>query len=425
MRRLYIGRHRQRGVIAIIVAMSIAVLIGFVGLALDLGQLFVTKTELQNAADACALSASSALTGTDANQLIIAENRGMTIAKANKVALQKNDVSAVPSDVRFSETLNGQYFPSGGVAAADILKMKYAKCTLSRNEIKTWFIHVLNVLPGVVIGDQSVSSMAAATLSPSQTTCALPLAICERDLAVQPPFQKGEWIGGKVGANDNITGDFKWVNYIKNNSAKDIKDILTGEGVCNLPSTGEKVGAPGGKGGEAAAWNTRFGIYGGGPYKNAAEAVPDFTGFAYTADTAIKSWPEKFNAYEGASSTGNPNFKTARTANDPYQTDKYSGLKTTGKESSRPTHKNEGSDRRVGIVPVVNCKDFEGGSHEAAIKTFACILMLHPLEQGGGAETPMWLEYIGLTSDASSPCASMGLAGSSTSAGPLVPALVQ
>lgn len=421
MQRPLFHRTRQGGAVAIIVALSIAVLIGFGGLALDSGQLFVSKTELQNAADACALSASAALTGTSANQLVIAENYGKTAGQANRVGFQKNAVQVAGTDVTFSQTLNGAYFPKDAIAAADVLKMKFAKCTLARTGIKTWFIQVLNLLPGIKIGDQAVASMGAATLQPSQTSCALPVAICQG----ATPFLKGQWIQGAVGASDSLTGDFKWVNYIKANSAKDIKDILTGAGVCNLPATGEEVGAPGGKGSEAAAWNTRFGIYAGG-YKGPAEGIPDVTGYAYTEH----SWPAKFNAYAGTSPSGYPNFKTARANYAAYQGDGNqageSGLKTNGTPISSATHLASGSDRRLGIVPVVDCAQFSGGSHNAAIQRFACVLMLHPLEQGaGGKSTRMFLEYLGESNDPSSPCASIGLPGSSTSVGPLVPALVQ
>jgi len=421
MQRPSFYRTRQGGAVAIIVALLIAVLIGFGGLALDSGQLFVSKTELQNAADACALSASAALTGASANQLTIAENYGKTAGQANRVGFQKNAVQVANTDVTFSQTLNGTYYPKNSVAATDVLKMKFAKCTLARTGIKTWFIQVLNLLPNIKIGDQAVASMGAATLQPSQTSCALPVAVCQGASA----FMKGQWIEGAVGAKDSLTGDFKWINYIKANSAKDIKDILTGAGVCNVPATGEQVGAPGGKGSEAAAWNTRFGIYTGG-YKDPTDGIPDETGYAYTEF----SWPAKFNAYAGTSPSGYPNFKSARSSYAAYQGDGnlagQSGLKTNGTAINSATHKASGSDRRLGIVPVVDCSEFDGGSHQAAIKSFACVLMLHPLEQGAGsATTRMFLEYLGQSNDPSSPCASIGLPGTSTSVGPLVPVLVQ
>jgi Flp pilus assembly protein TadG len=56
-------RCRQRGAVAVVVGLTIFVLVGMIGLALDLGQMFVNKTELQNAADACALAAARELDG--------------------------------------------------------------------------------------------------------------------------------------------------------------------------------------------------------------------------------------------------------------------------------------------------------------------------------------------------------------------------
>lgn len=57
-------KSRQQGAVAIIVAFSLVLLVGMLGLVLDLGHLYVTKTELQNAADAAALSGAKRLDGT-------------------------------------------------------------------------------------------------------------------------------------------------------------------------------------------------------------------------------------------------------------------------------------------------------------------------------------------------------------------------
>lgn len=53
----------QRGAVAIIVGICIVVLVGMIGLVVDMGHLFVFKTELQNAADSCALAAAKELDG--------------------------------------------------------------------------------------------------------------------------------------------------------------------------------------------------------------------------------------------------------------------------------------------------------------------------------------------------------------------------
>ena len=51
----------NRGATAIIVAISLLVLIGFLALAVDVGYLYGTKNELQNTADAAALAATRKL----------------------------------------------------------------------------------------------------------------------------------------------------------------------------------------------------------------------------------------------------------------------------------------------------------------------------------------------------------------------------
>lgn len=99
MKRPFNLPARQRGAVAVIVALSLVGMIGFVGLALDLGKLFVAKSELQNSADACALAAARELTGANANQLKLAEAAGKATGEQHKVLVsggtdcsQKRDV---------------------------------------------------------------------------------------------------------------------------------------------------------------------------------------------------------------------------------------------------------------------------------------------------------------------------------------------
>ena len=68
-----VPRRRQEGVVAVIVGIVLVAMIAMAGLALDLGQLYVVKAELQNAADACALSAIQSVTGSTGQQLQIGE----------------------------------------------------------------------------------------------------------------------------------------------------------------------------------------------------------------------------------------------------------------------------------------------------------------------------------------------------------------
>ena len=85
--------RKESGAVAVIVALSLVALTGFVGLALDLGKLFVAKTELQNSADACALAAARELTGANTNQLVLAEAAGVTTGENHEVLFQKEQIT--------------------------------------------------------------------------------------------------------------------------------------------------------------------------------------------------------------------------------------------------------------------------------------------------------------------------------------------
>lgn len=57
-------RGRRRGVVLILFALSILVIFGFIGLAFDLGRLYIVRNEAQGYCDAAALAAASLLDGT-------------------------------------------------------------------------------------------------------------------------------------------------------------------------------------------------------------------------------------------------------------------------------------------------------------------------------------------------------------------------
>ena len=55
------------------------------------------------------------------------------------------------------------------------------------------------------------------------------------------------------------------------------------------------------------------------------------------------------------------------------------------------------------------------------MRDWACVLLLNPI----GTPSDIKLEFLGLTSDPSSPCATAGIPGGLNTKGPLVPTLVQ
>ncbi|RDU99045.1 pilus assembly protein TadG-related protein [Trinickia dinghuensis] len=404
------SRRTQGGAVAVIVALSLAVLIGVVGLALDLGKLYIVRSELQNSADACALAAVRDLTGATIN-LSISEAAGITAGNLNRVFFQSTPVQlSINSNVTFSDSLTDPFLPKSSVANASA--MKFVKCTTSLSNIANWFVQVLNVLPGNSVANASVSTMAVATINPAQTTCAIPVFICEDGTQVSPPvtglsYTKGQWIASKTGSPPTYgAGNFGWAALDGSNSASSIRNELTGN-YCSLPAVGSSVGSPGNKITDTGAWNSRFGIY-ANPYSQSAD-TPDFTGFAYNNTT----WPAGSNAYS--------DFVSKRASFTPYQGDAAVGITTSG--SSSGTTYSAGADRRLALAPEVDCGQLLSG-HKANIAWWDCVLMLDPMDSGGGAPS-VHLEYEGKSTDASVPCATEGIPGDGNSVGPLVPVLVQ
>lgn len=419
-RRMVLLRRKQQGIVAIVVALSITAMVGFAGLALDLGKLFVVKTELQNSADACALAASQALTGANNQQLAIAEAAGMTTGLQHKVLFQKAAVSMTTnSTVQFSPNSAANSFVSkAGLTNSQALAMRYVRCTVNKPNIDTWFIQVLNVLPGVSIGQQNVSASAVATLQASQVSCGLPVAICSTDLPAGTPA--GTWLVGALGSSSkqSLTGSFKWVDFSPpGGGAAELGALLTGDGACDLPAIGTPVGQPGNISSLANDWNSRFGIYQGNVKPD--DAAPDQSGYAYTE--VATSWPSKFNAFD--------DFIAKRSTNAPYQGDTATGLNTKGTIKDASFLSANGHDRRLMTAPVVNCSAY-ASSQVAPILSWACVFLLHPINNSAGGssatgETRMYLEYRGNSDDPTSPCASNGLPGGPGSTGPLVAALVR
>lgn len=403
-------RRKERGAVAILVALALVALIGFVGLALDLGKLYVVKSELQNSADSCALAAARDITGATID-LSVAEAAGITAGHYNYAYFQNAPVAlAVESNVLFTDSLNNPFLAKSAVSSPSTIK--YVKCNTSLTNIPNWFMQVLSMLPGVTIANAAVSAFAVATISPAQTTCAIPVFVCKAGTNVSPPvaglsYTKGQWISSKTGSPPSYgSGNFGWAALDGSNNAVSIRNELTGN-YCNLPATGSSVGSPGNKLTDSGAWNTRFGIY-ANPYHQ-ADGTPDFTGYTYTST----SWPSQSNAYS--------DFVNKRSTFTAYQGDAAAGLSTAG--SATGTAYTAGADRRLALAPEVDCSQLLSG-HSASILWWDCVLMLDPMEKGGSAG-PVHLEYEGKSTDPSVPCATHGIPGNSNSAGPLVPVLVQ
>jgi hypothetical protein len=399
------------------VGLAIFVLVAVIGLVLDLGHLYIAKTELQNAADACALSAARELSDLSGDALGRATNAGIVVgggcpaglvpcpdtAFRNKINLQGATVDVQPADVAFASSLAGPY------SRPDPLPpdTRYVRCApqeTNPTSFVMWFMGVMGISSG------SVSAEAVARLSPSQAACAIPLGLCTEQTEKGSPspnwgFVEGIWYDGRFGAGGGSTGSYNWIDFTPpSGGASELAELLAGEGQCEVP-TATLVGQTGVAQSLANAWNTRFGLY-KGSYDPATNRM-DWTGFAYTAT----SWPAGANAYADF-------LDPQRTSHTPYQGN-ASGLSLHGFRTSSSAAHAAGADRRMVAAPVVRCQDWET-AQTVPIRDWACVLMLNPI----GGPDDVVLEFLGMASEIGSPCATLGMPGGG-GIGPQVPTLVR
>jgi Flp pilus assembly protein TadG len=380
-------------------------LMGFMGNALDFGHLYVVRTELQTAMDACALAGAQELNGQpDAQTRAI--NAGIAAGNVNRVDMQlaswNGKGGVIAADISFSD--------KDHVATTVSANTRYVRCAHTQPATQTSLLLMFGQATGSTgyAGTIDVGAAAEATTTPAQSTCPVPLAIQPKAGAAAPDygFVKGDWVTllSKSGATN---GQIGWANLDGSNSASETNAELAGH--CGT-RINDNLGTPGVQQAIADIWNTRFGIYknGDGPSAN----PPDFTGYVYTTT----SWPTGRAAYNDFVSKRQA---FAACANNVTNCEKNNNIKLNAQSLASPGAGGDmqryGTNRRLVAVPVLKVV---GGTNQ--VGDFVCMLMLQPLS------TPMvdvQLEYLGNASAAGSPCTASGLPGGT--AGPLVPVLVR
>jgi hypothetical protein len=425
MKRALKISFRQKGAVLILAGISLAVLVGFLGIVTDLGRLFVTKTELQSAMDACALAAAAELkpgvNPPDIQAIERAVSAAVTAGTRNRVGFQSAAATIGAADIYFSDRLsdNSGTFPFGYVqsGAADPATARYVLCARSEGGIATWFMQVLELFLGQTSTTNTVGAWATATLQPAQLNCAIPIGVCMLPAGTPADplagMTVGTWLSSKL--TSAATGSYSWIDFSPNaGGANEAAEIMKGSGQCNVPTVGTLVGQQGNIESLDKAWNTRFGLYKGAD--TSSTATPDYTGYGYTP----LNWPSQFNAFGGTSAT-DPNFQTARGNHNTYQSTPGQGYQSTSSTDLAA----KGADRRLVVVPIVDCSAWAASNPQTQpVLAYACVLMLHPMTHTSDPlySDDVWLEYRGAANDPNSSCNTAGIAGGT--AGPLVPVLV-
>lgn len=198
MRRLSMQRHRQRGAIALMFVLSLIVLFACMGIALDLGRLYVVRTELQNAADAAALAGAkelnqklagvtqavataTAIAGQNRTTFSFNGNTGITITSANIwVGSCPADACMVPASTITSNAL---------AAGKTFLKVNIPSSSLT-----AYFMRMVPALTASATStNMNTFGMAVAGRFVNDIT---PIAICAIKDAANKSRPKGEVLPG-------------------------------------------------------------------------------------------------------------------------------------------------------------------------------------------------------------------------------------
>jgi hypothetical protein len=410
-------RHRQQGAVILTVCLLMLFLFGFMGIALDFGRLFVTKTELQTAMDSCALAAAQEL---DKSKLSLdrARSAGQTASNVNHVNFQSSNPQLTFAGIDF---LNENY-----VVTEQPRQAVYARCQHTLTGIQMWLLHAMGAFSGNTTdfpSTRNVMASAVATLAPSQSTCPVPLLLVAKDIsATNYGYAVGEWVELLTQPGSGQSGFIGWANLDGSMSASEtIKEM---NGKCDV-AMDQELGTAGVQESVATSWNYRFGIY-----KNSGDVAanpPDFTGYSYSR----ANWPSGSNAYRGSPRwDAHPTAENYETKSGAYAscadttTDigscrsiinrTLNNFNTLAAPGILPDgHRTYGVSKRVVLVPV-------SSSYPGYVQGFACMLLLQPLNSPPtDAPDGIQLEFLGT----GTPCVSAGMVGGS--GGPRVPALVR
>lgn len=243
--------NNQRGAVAVIVGITLAVLLSFLALAIDVGYIYATKNELQNAADSAALAATGKLGNLyslGANPKTYVCNRSDIVPVAQAVVGSgKNkaggsDISISDADIFINNIDNaGTKFSTNNYNQPDAVRVIARRDSVLNSQIVTFFAQIFGVDSVPVVADATAALTAQSTMA--EGGLPLPVAInkswmdtkpCDQDLTFHPS-SAGTCSAWHAYDNTIYSDDTK--DYDPNGN--DMKDMIdaTREDTYNSPYT--------------------------------------------------------------------------------------------------------------------------------------------------------------------------------------------
>ena len=375
---------RQKGVVAILVAIGLLALLAMVGLALDSGHAMLNKSRLQNTVDASALAAAKVLDSTSSEAEADTAARDVFDLNAANLPELSRVMSGADLTIQFSNTLN-PWAP--GTAPANYVRVIADDFTMWTSFTSLVGITETRMAASAVAGPSApvgnTEGNEACDLAP-MLVCADPAAGPENDWG----YSRDDVSLLKLAAGDESEvgpGNFHLVQ-LGGPGANIVRQNLAG-GYDQCLDPGENVETQTGveNGPVAQGLNTRFGQYQGGMSQS-----------TYPPDTVTTATNPPLTIDRDGSTVIFRGGGPVNSINDlGFSYDDY----TSRQENGQFDFANGVPLRRVLAVPFVDCSGSNPGQSSLPLLGLGCFFLLQPVQQGGpaggGNDSNVFGEFIG------------------------------
>ncbi|HEU4797195.1 MAG TPA: pilus assembly protein TadG-related protein [Pyrinomonadaceae bacterium] len=332
---------RERGSILATAAIGMLSILLAVGLAVDISRLYLTKNELQNAADAAALAAVSAL-NTSAVGITKATDRA--VAAMNNYDFNNTSVTFPRSNVLFARNIDGPYMDETS-AQGQAASIRFVKVTTPESPAGVSFA-------ASVLGDsKNLTASATAGLSvPLNEFCNwLPVSVIDYGT----PITAGNIYTFRASTNGSIEPGNYQILAVAGRGGADVRvGLAAGVDECAGPGATYAVDTKPGltSGPVRQGINTRFDEY-QTSHVNPADMPPDTN----IMENIV------YDQYKNNSPTKSPG---------------HTGV----------------SGRRVVVIPIVKQDQYNAGRDEVTFDRFGVFFLQNKVGGGNGGE--LVAEYI-------------------------------
>ncbi len=378
IKRIIASPYRaQKGVVAIFATLAMVVLIGAGALALDVGNLILSKGKLQNLVDSAALSAAKAIdSGSDHAEAILAGNAAIN----NNLALDGfGSMTIVDTDIHyeFSESLP---FDS----TTSTTSSPYVRVRIEDVDVADYLVTIFNI-------DMSARSSAIAGPSTSLGgTCNIvPLSICQgpdtgEDGSNISGYEQGSLHVLKASLqNDSSIGAGNFMPMALydadgnlNKGADAYKKALAGDYDACLDFSHDTITSePGNKVGPSLAIDSRFVTA-----KIGQKTYPQDTYPQYDEITPIQIITETDDNGIASYQTDPSQYQSS--LDSPYESyfDEYMNRYENQNYDTCLDGSCGANFRRILTVPVIDCDGItKPGRTAIPFKGFACFFLVQPL----------------------------------------------